>query len=93
MRKLDLAQLRKQAKERVRERRAAGRPITLAEAQFELARGHGFASWPKLKAALESRAGVMQRAAAFVAASVEDRDRAARHAALKRAPDWYAPNP
>jgi ankyrin repeat protein len=45
----DLEQLRKQAKELVRARRAAGVPTKLAEAQFELAREHGFPSWPKLK--------------------------------------------
>ena len=50
---LDLEQLRKQAKERVRARKAAGRPIKLTEAQLELAREHGFASWPKLKAHVE----------------------------------------
>ncbi len=49
MSNLDLEQLRKQAKELVRARRAEGRPIKLSEAQFELAREHGFASWPKLK--------------------------------------------
>ncbi len=47
--RLDLEQLRKQAKELVRERRSAGEEIKLSEAQFELARVHGFASWPKLK--------------------------------------------
>jgi ankyrin repeat protein len=47
--RLDLEQLRKQAKERVRARHAAGEPVKLADAQFELAREHGFASWPKLK--------------------------------------------
>jgi ankyrin repeat protein len=46
---LDLEQLRKQAKELVRERRAAGEPIKLTDAQFQLARQHGFPSWPKLK--------------------------------------------
>jgi ankyrin repeat protein len=56
---LDLEQLRKQAKELVRERRAAGHPIKLTEAQFELARTHGFASWPKLKEYL-SRLGAEQ---------------------------------
>ena len=50
---LDLEQLRKQAKELVRARKAAGRPIKLTEAQLELARGQGFASWPKLKAHVE----------------------------------------
>jgi ankyrin repeat protein len=47
---LSLEQLRKQAKERVRERRAAGRDVKLADVQFELARELGFATWPKLKA-------------------------------------------
>jgi ankyrin repeat protein len=46
---LDLEQLRKQAKERVRARRAAGEQIKLSDAQFQLAGEHGFASWPRLK--------------------------------------------
>jgi ankyrin repeat protein len=57
--RIDLEQLRKQAKELVRARRAAGEPIKLADAQYELARGHGFASWPKLKEYLE-RLGLEQ---------------------------------
>jgi ankyrin repeat protein len=56
---VDLEQLRKQAKERVRIRRAAGEQMRLAEVQFELAREHGFPSWPKLKAYVE-RAGAEQ---------------------------------
>jgi ankyrin repeat protein len=50
---LNLEQLRKQAKGRVRERRAAGQDAKLADVQFELARELGFASWPKLKAYVE----------------------------------------
>jgi ankyrin repeat protein len=50
---LNLEQLRKQAKERVRERRAAGQEVKLADVQFELARELGFHSWPKLKAYIE----------------------------------------
>jgi hypothetical protein len=50
---LNLEQLRKQAKELVRARKAAGRPAKLADAQLELARQHGFASWPRLKAYVE----------------------------------------
>jgi ankyrin repeat protein len=46
---MNLEQLRKQAKERVR----AGLAPKLADAQRELAREHGFASWPKLKAYIE----------------------------------------
>jgi ankyrin repeat protein len=50
---VDLEQLRKQAKERVRARRAAGEEIKLSDAQYELAVEHGFPSWPKLKAHVE----------------------------------------
>jgi hypothetical protein len=50
---LNLEQLRKRAKERARERRASGHEAKLADAQFELARELGFASWPKLKAYVE----------------------------------------
>jgi ankyrin repeat protein len=50
---LNLEQLRKRAKERVRERRAAGNDVKLADAQFELARELGFPSWSKLKAYVE----------------------------------------
>jgi len=50
---VNLEQLRKQAKERVRERRSAGQEVSLADVQFELAREFGFASWPKLKAYVE----------------------------------------
>ena len=50
---LNIEQLRKQAKERVRERRALGDPIKLGEAQLDLAREHGFASWPQLKSYVE----------------------------------------
>jgi len=46
---MNLEQLRKQAKERVR----AGLAPKLADAQRDLAREHGFASWPKLKAYVE----------------------------------------
>jgi ankyrin repeat protein len=50
---LNLEQLRKQAKDRVRERRAAGQEVKLADVQFELAGELGFVSWPKLKAYVE----------------------------------------
>jgi ankyrin repeat protein len=50
---LNLEQLRKQAKDRVRERRADGRFTTLTDVQFELARELGFASWPTLRAYVE----------------------------------------
>lgn len=50
---LNVEQLRKQGKGRVRERRASGQEVRLADVQFELARELGFASWPKLKAHVE----------------------------------------
>jgi ankyrin repeat protein len=56
---LNLEQLRKQAKDRVRERRAGGQEAKLADEQFELARELGFQSWPKLKAYVE-RLGLEQ---------------------------------
>ncbi len=71
----DLDQLRRQAKEL---RRAEG--VTLAAAQLRIAREHGFASWPRLKAAVES--ALMDRAAraaALIEASMTGRTgRAAR---------------
>jgi len=50
---LNLEQLRKQAKERVRALRASGQDVKLAEVQLELARELGFASWARLKAYVE----------------------------------------
>jgi ankyrin repeat protein len=51
--RLNLEHLRKQAKERLRERRAAGEDAKLADVHFELARELGFASWPRLKEYVE----------------------------------------
>ncbi|HXD56485.1 MAG TPA: ankyrin repeat domain-containing protein [Thermoleophilaceae bacterium] len=56
---LNLEWLRKQAKDRVRERRAGGEDVKLADVQFELARELGFASWPRLKEYVE-RLGLEQ---------------------------------
>jgi hypothetical protein len=46
----NLRHLRNQAKDLLR----AGRAPSLADAQFQIARLYGFASWPKLKAHVES---------------------------------------
>jgi ankyrin repeat protein len=90
----NLGQLRRQAKElrdaarrgepgaldRVtRSYRAAPHgDVTLAAAQLVIARELGFTSWPRLKAAVESRAATPgQLAETFVAASVERRPREA----------------
>jgi ankyrin repeat protein len=48
-----LEQLRKQAKELVRERRGGSEPLRLSDAQLALAREYGFPSWPRLKAYVE----------------------------------------
>jgi ankyrin repeat protein len=90
----DLDQLRRQAKElrnaarradpealaRLRAHRPAGAPVTLADAQLVVAREHGCASWPQLKATVEERLmDREQRARAFVRASVTGHaDRARR---------------
>ena len=54
-----------------------GAGVTLAVAQLVIARELGFASWPKLKAAVELRAGIAQRTAAFLSALVEGHPRLA----------------
>src|SRR5436853_7701216 len=46
----NLRHLRDQAKDLLK----AGRATSLADAQFQIARLYGFASWPKLKAHVES---------------------------------------
>ena len=46
----DLRHLKDQAKDLLR----AGQATSLAKAQFQIARQYGFASWPKLKAHVES---------------------------------------
>lgn len=94
----DLGQLRRQAKElrdaaRAGEPTAAARiarnlakapagAVTLAAAQLVIAREHGFASWPKLKAAVDDVGDLAARAAVFVTACVTGQvSRAARLAA------------
>ncbi len=90
----DLDQLRRQAKElrnaardgdaealaRLRACHPAGAPVTLAAAQLVVAREHGHASWPQLKAAVEERLmDREQKVRAFVRASVSGHgDRARR---------------
>ncbi|HEY7431279.1 MAG TPA: ankyrin repeat domain-containing protein [Streptosporangiaceae bacterium] len=82
----DLGQLRRQAKElcaaarggdaaaiaRIARHltRAPADTVTLAAAQLVIAREHGFASWPKLKAAVDGAGDLAARAGAFVTACV-----------------------
>src|SRR5579859_1698750 len=86
----DLVQLRRQAKELrdsarrgetgaverfVRQRGTAPEnAVTLAAAQLVIARELGFASWPRLKAAVDAHATSPERQVeGFVAASIEGR--------------------
>ncbi|HUY90382.1 MAG TPA: ankyrin repeat domain-containing protein [Pirellulales bacterium] len=59
--KPDLRHLKNQAKDLLR----AGAAVSLADAQFQLAREYGFASWPKLKAHVESLKEIGQLKAAI----------------------------
>lgn len=80
----DLDQLRRQAKDLLRAAQA-GDPAaistitavsersTLAAAQLAVARGYGFASWPKLKAEVEARThDLSQKVDEFLRASIRD---------------------
>ncbi|HUN33487.1 MAG TPA: ankyrin repeat domain-containing protein [Trebonia sp.] len=91
--RLDLGQLRRQAKElrdaahrgdtdaaeRIARHHRATRqgPIPLAVAQLVIAREQGFPSWPRLKAALDADAGTRRALEDFLDASVEGRMRQA----------------
>ncbi len=85
----NLRHLKDQAKDLL----AAGGAATLAEAQFKIARSYGFASWPKLKAHVDSLAEFGQLKAALDA---EDYPRAKAllvgNHELHRAPLGYAKN-
>jgi ankyrin repeat protein len=97
----DLDQLRRQAKElrdaaRRGDAAAAGRftrhhpsarqgAVSLAAAQLVIARELGFASWPRLKAAIGASAVSRREVSAFVAASAEGR--------LRQASDIYRGDP
>jgi hypothetical protein len=79
----DLRHLKDQAKDLVK----AGEAESLARAQFQLARQYGFASWPKLKARVESLHLVGQLKLAIDADDLEQVKRLmTRHPELHRAP-------
>ena len=85
----DLRHLKDQAKELFK----AGGAKSLADAQFQLAREYGFASWPKLKAHVESLKEVGQLKAAIDANDVERvAEMMTRNPALHRAPLGYNKN-
>jgi len=85
----NLRHLKDQAKDLLQ----SGDAKTLAEAQFKIARLYGFASWPKLKAHVESLKEVGQLKQAI---DTNDLDRVkslmTRNPALHKAPLGYAKN-
>ena len=68
-----LAYLKKLAKDRLRELRAAGGDAKLSDAQRAVAREHGFASWRALKAEVDRR-GASQRTRFLAACTAGDLD-------------------
>src|SRR5262245_24232064 len=70
----NLEHLRNEAKQRLRELRTQDPAARLADAQFAVARNYGFASWRRLKAALDEQ----NRARAFAAAYAGDVDEVRR---------------
>src|SRR5262249_43240306 len=84
-----LRHLKDQAKDLLR----AGQAASLANAQFQLARQYGFASWPKLKAHVESLQTVGQLKQAIDSNDLERvKQMMTRNPELHRAPLGYGKN-
>jgi ankyrin repeat protein len=85
----NLRHLKDQAKDLLR----AGRAKSLTDAQFQIARLYGFASWPKLKAHIDSLEQIGQlKQAIDTNDSARVRRLMTRNPALHRAPLGYAKN-
>jgi ankyrin repeat protein len=85
----NLRHLKDQAKDLMR----AGGAESLTQAQFAIARSYGFASWPKLKAHVESLAEIGQLKLAIDTNDVERvKAMMTRHPELHRAPLGYGGN-
>src|SRR5262245_9493680 len=85
----DLRHLKDQAKDLLR----AGQAASLANAQFQVARQYGFASWPKLKAHVESLQSVGQLKQAIDSNDVDRvKQLMTRTPDLHRAPLGYGKN-
>jgi hypothetical protein len=85
----DLRHLKDQAKDL----KKAGRAVSLASAQLQVARQYGFASWPKLKAHVESLQTVGQLKQAIDANDLERvKQMMTRNPELHRAPLGYGKN-
>lgn len=70
----NLEHLKNEAKQRLEALRDGNPTAKLAEAQFQLAREHGFASWRELKAEVERRAGAAQSDAGIVGDWIREGD-------------------
>jgi hypothetical protein len=75
----NLDHLKKQAKELLRELQQRNPDAILADAQHELAREYGFASWPKLKAHVDAAATSRVTANPFVGTWTADLSRSKLH--------------
>ena len=85
----NLQHLKNQAKDLVK----AGEADSLSSAQFEIARRYGFASWPKLKAHVDSLEEIGQLKLAIDTNDLERvKSLMTRHPALHRAPLGYGKN-
>lgn len=85
----NLRHLKDQAKDLLK----AGEASTLTDAQFKIARLYGFASWPKLKANVDSLAEIGQLKLAIEAEDLAQvKAMMTRHPALHRAPLGYGKN-
>src|SRR5882672_6810515 len=85
----DLQHLKDQAKDLL----SAGQAASLAEAQLQIARQYGFASWPKLKAGVESVQTVGQLRQAIDSNDLgRVQQLLTRHPELHRAPLGYGKN-
>jgi ankyrin repeat protein len=85
----DLRHLKGQAKDLLR----AGQAASLAQAQLQVARQYGFASWPRLKAHVESLQTVGQLKQAIDSNDLERvQQLMTRHPELHRAPLGYGKN-
>lgn len=85
----NLRHLKDQAKDLLK----AGGAVSVTEAQFKIARLYGFASWPKLKAHVDSLEGIGQLKQAIDTNDVERvRTLMTRNPALHRAPLGYGKN-
>src|SRR5947209_3217570 len=85
----DLRHLKDQAKDLLN----AGDAVSLADAQFQVARRYGFGSWPRLKAHVESLQKVGQLKQAIDSNDLERvKQLMTRHPELHRAPLGYGQN-